>query len=186
MVGKNHQTKSQYSLAQILGIWAAATLPMAFLGWIVNPILAPAVDRAVGITGIARVILMTLGLIWQFILSMAIVYREARNLSWSTIKQRFWLNIPRDPKTGEPRKKLWLWLIPLSLLFPAFEFGITPTLSKLWLSIFPFLAEPPGYDFSEALAVPETRAQLVGAWWFFGPWYSRPRPRSLPARARRG
>ncbi len=170
MIGKNHQTKSQYSLAQILGIWAAAALPMAFLGWIVNPILAPSIDQPAGITGIARVILMTLGLIWQFILSMMIVYRETGSLSWSTIRQRLWLNTPRDPKTGEPRRKLWLWLIPLSLLFPAFEFSIIPALAlnKLWVSLFPFLAEPPGYDFSDALAAPGIRTQLVGAWWFFG------------------
>ena len=28
-------TQRQYGLAKILGIWAAATLPMAILGWIV-------------------------------------------------------------------------------------------------------------------------------------------------------
>jgi hypothetical protein len=31
----------QYSLWQILGIWVAASLPMAILGWIVAPALAP-------------------------------------------------------------------------------------------------------------------------------------------------
>ena len=34
-------TTAQYSLAKILGIWAAAALPMAILGWIVAPALAP-------------------------------------------------------------------------------------------------------------------------------------------------
>ena len=168
MIEAKHQTESQYSLAQIMGIWAIAALPMAVLGWLVNPILAPYIDRPVGIMGIARVIVLTLGLIWQFIVSLAIVHREEGNLFWSTIKQRLWLNTPRDPKTGKPRKKLWLWLIPLSLLVPAFSFGITPTLNRVWVSIFPFLAEPPGYDFSEFLASSENRARLVGAWWFFG------------------
>ena len=170
MVAKKQQTDSQYTLTQILGIWAAVALPMALLSWVINPILAPSIDGPVGITGIARVILMTLGLMWQFILSMVIVYREAGNLSWSTIRQRFWLNAPRDPKTGEPRSKLWLWLIPLALLFPAFELDIIPVsaLNRLWVSLFPFLAEPPEYNFSKLIASPEGQAQLVGAWWFFG------------------
>ncbi len=170
MINENHQTKPQYSLPQVLGIWVAAALPMALLGWVVNPVFAPSIDGLVGITGIARVVLLTLGLTWQFILSMMIVYREAGSLSWSTIRQRLWLNTPRDPKTGEPRRKLWLWLIPLSLLFPAFEFIIIPSLAlnKLWVSLFPFFAEPPEYSFSKLIASPEIRAQLVGAWWFFG------------------
>jgi hypothetical protein len=31
----------QYSLAKILGIWALATVPIGFLGWIAFPLLAP-------------------------------------------------------------------------------------------------------------------------------------------------
>jgi membrane protease YdiL (CAAX protease family) len=170
MTDKNHQTMSQYSLPHILGIWIAAALPMALLGWVVNSALAPSIDRAAGIQGIARVVLLTLGLMWQFILSMIIVYREAGNLSWSTIRQRLWLNTPRDPRTGEARRILWLWLIPLSLLFPTFEIIIIPALklNKLWVSLFPIFAEPPQYSFSKLIASPEFRAQLVGAWWFFG------------------
>lgn len=33
-------TEGQYSLAQILGIWVAAALPMALLGWVAHPALA--------------------------------------------------------------------------------------------------------------------------------------------------
>ena len=33
-------TEEQYSLAKILGIWVAAALPMAILGWVVHPALA--------------------------------------------------------------------------------------------------------------------------------------------------
>lgn len=158
----------QYSLTRVLAVWAAAALPMAFLGWIANPFLAPYVDPAVGLRGTARFILMTVGLIWQFVLSMIIVYNEAGNLRWSTIKERLWLNMPRDPKTGEPRRKLWLWLILFVPLFPALSFTLGPVLSKLWISIFPFLAEPQAYSASEFLSSPDTRARLVGAWWFFG------------------
>ncbi|MCI0691664.1 CPBP family intramembrane metalloprotease [candidate division KSB1 bacterium] len=167
-INKDFLTTSQYSLAQILGIWAAAAFPMALLGWVADPFLAPYIDPAMGIRGIARIIVMTLGLMWQFILSMIIVYHEAGNLRWSTIKERFWLNTPRDPRTEEPRRKLWLWLLLFVPLSPALTFTVSPILNKLCISLFPFLAEPPGYSFSEIMTSPEIRAQLVGAWWFFG------------------
>ena len=38
-------TGKQYSLVKILGIWAAAALPMGILGWVVYPVLTP--DRLV-------------------------------------------------------------------------------------------------------------------------------------------
>ena len=31
----------QYSLAQILAVWAAAAIPMAVLAWVVAPLLGP-------------------------------------------------------------------------------------------------------------------------------------------------
>jgi len=34
-------TEGQYSLVKILGIWAAAAVPMGILGWVVAPALAP-------------------------------------------------------------------------------------------------------------------------------------------------
>jgi membrane protease YdiL (CAAX protease family) len=170
MTDESHQAKPQYSLPQVLGIWAAAALPMALLGWVFTPVLAPSIDRSVGIAGIARVVLLTLGLMWQFVLSMLVVYHEAGNLSWSAIKDRLWLNTPRDPGTGEPRRTLWLWLIPLSLLFPVFEFIVMPALAvnRLWVALFPFFAEPPEYSLSTLMASPDLRGQLVGAWWFLG------------------
>ena len=88
----------QYSLTQILGIWAAAALPMGILGWVVHPALAANADT-LG-SGVIRVILLMVGLIWQFVLSMIIVYREEGDLRWSTIRRRFWLNTPRDRKTS--------------------------------------------------------------------------------------
>ena len=35
------ETNEQYSLAKILAIWAAATLPMFILAWVAFPALAP-------------------------------------------------------------------------------------------------------------------------------------------------
>jgi membrane protease YdiL (CAAX protease family) len=154
----------QYPLSRILGIWALAALPMGILGWIVAPALAPDIESDPIGAIVTRVGVLTVGLIWLFILSMIIVYREEGDLRWTTIKRRLWLNTPRDPKTGVPRRKLWLWAIPFVILISLWELVLAPILDNLWVSIFPFLAEPPGFALGTALGSPEVQAQFVGAW----------------------
>ena len=161
-------TGEQYSLAKILGIWAAAALPMGILGWVVYPALTP--NRVADPFGaaITRSILMTAGLVWLFVLVMLIVYREEGDLRWQTMRRRLWLNTPRDPKTGEPRRRLWLWLIPIVILALASPQTYGAALRDLWVQVLPFLAPPPGYDAAGALfESPELRAQVVGAWGFY-------------------
>ncbi|MFC1861797.1 lysostaphin resistance A-like protein [Chloroflexota bacterium] len=162
------QSESQYSLVKILGIWVAAALPMAILGWIVAPALAPDFTSNPIVAGATRVGLLSVGLIWQFVLAMIIIYREEGNLRWATIRRRGRLNTPRDPKTGEPRHRMLLWLIPISILFVALTFFVFPMLDRLWVGALPFLAEPPSFAFGALLESPEIQAQLVGAWWFVG------------------
>ncbi|MGB7031701.1 MAG: CPBP family intramembrane glutamic endopeptidase [Syntrophobacteria bacterium] len=161
-------TEKQYSLVKILAIWAAAALPMGILGWVVYPALTP--DRVADPFGAAviRSILMAVGLAWLLVLVLLIVYREEGDLRWQTIRRRLWLNTPRDPKTGEPRRRLWLWLIPIVILALASQQTYGAALRNLWVQILPFLAPPPGYDAAAALfESPELRAQLVGAWGFY-------------------
>jgi uncharacterized protein len=160
--------KEQYSLATILGIWALAVIPMGILSWIVFPALSPDYSSDPLGAGVTRIVLLTLGLIWLFILSMIIVRREEGDLRWTTVKRRLWLNTPRDPKTGETRRKLWLWVIPFLLGIFVWELAITAYVDGLFVSIFPFLAEPPGYSFGAIFGSPEILQGLVGAWWFFG------------------
>ena len=163
------QSNDQYSLAKILGIWAAAAVPMGILGMVVYPALTP--DRVADPlkAGSTRLILLTAGLVWQFVLAMLIVYREEGDLRWGTVRRRLWLNAPLDPKTGEPRRKLWLWAIPFSVLAFASPQLLGPVLIKLWTGILPFLAPAPGFDPTEALLrSSEMQAQLVGAWGFYG------------------
>ena len=92
---------------------------------------------------------------------MIILYREEGNIRLKTIRRRFWLNNPISPKTGEKNKKLWWWIIPLILLTVAVEFLLSGPLNDLWVTLFPFLAEPPGYNAAELFENPE---QWVGAW----------------------
>ena len=70
------------------------------------------------------------------------------------------------PKTGQPRGRLWLWLIPIILLAAAFEFAVSPALTRLWTSIFPFFAEPPGYRLEALMDTPtRTPADDFAAWY---------------------
>ena len=155
------QETSQYTLSQIVAIWLAAGAPMWILGWLVYPALIgelTAVDA-----GLLRIKLLTVGLIWQFVLAMLILYREEGNIRLSTIRRRFWLNSPVSPKTGQKDNRLWWLLIPLILLNIAHELGVAPFLNDLWIKFLPFLAEPEGYS-PAILFAPELRALWVGAW----------------------
>jgi membrane protease YdiL (CAAX protease family) len=111
--------------------------------------------------------LLTVGLIWQFVLAMINLYREEGNIRLGTISRRFWLNHPVSAETGEAKKSLWWWIVPLILLVTSVEIGFRPVLVNVWTAIFPFFAEPKGYDAS-ALFAPELRAQWIGAWELLG------------------
>ncbi|MFC2039031.1 CPBP family intramembrane glutamic endopeptidase [Chloroflexota bacterium] len=164
----NNKAESQYSIAKILGIWFAAAAPMGLLAWFVKPLLAP--DYTVDPLGAAKVKvgLLTLGLLWTFILSLLILYREKGNIRWPTIKERFWLNAPLDNKTGESRHKLWLWMIPaIIILFLVWTFAPL-TVDRWWITLFPFFAAPPDGNLGPVLQQPELASQLVGDWLFVG------------------
>lgn len=157
--------KDQYTLWQILGIWLTAGAPMWLLGWVAYP--AMSVDLPPVDAGLLRMKLLTVGLVWQFVLAMLVLYREEGDIRLGTISRRFWLNHPVSAKTGETKKSLWWWIVPLILLVAFVEIGFRSALVNLWTAIFPFFAEPKGYDAS-ALFAPELRAQWVGAWGLLG------------------
>jgi membrane protease YdiL (CAAX protease family) len=164
---KAERAEAQYSLAKILGIWAAATLPMSILSWIVYPLVAPGFESDPFGSAVMRVVLLTLGLIWLFVLSMLIVRQEEGDLRWETVKQRLRLNPPRDPKTGEQRQRLWLWVVPALLGIALVDIVLASRIDNLWVSIVPFFAERPGYSFGAFFESQEILGRLVGAWWFF-------------------
>jgi uncharacterized protein len=167
---KGRIDSEQYSLAKILGIWALAAAPMGILGWmgwIVSPLLASNFGLdPVGVF-VTRLVLLTLGLIWLFVLSMIIVRREEGDLRWATIKRRLRLNTPREPATGAPRARLWLWVVPFLVGVTVVELVLGSSLANAWGVVFPFLAEPAGYGFGAIFESQEILAGLEGAWWFF-------------------
>ncbi len=159
MVGgpPSERRSEQYSLAKILGIWALATVPMGILGWIGFPLLARDFETDPLGSGVTRVVLLTLGTIWLFVLSMIIVRREEGALRWATVKRRLRLNVPREPTTGEPRARLWLWVGPFLVAIAVVQvIGFSP------------FEEPAGYSLDAIFGSPEILRRLEGAWWFFG------------------
>jgi len=157
--------KDQYTLGQVLGIWLAAGTPMWLLSWVAYPTLSAGLSAIDA--GLLRMKLLTVGLIWQFVLAMIILYREEGNVRLSTISRRFWLNHPVSARTGETKKALWWWVIPLIVLYAFLEIGLRSSLIDVWLKLFPFFADPGGSNF-EAVFAPEIRAQWIGNWGFLG------------------
>jgi membrane protease YdiL (CAAX protease family) len=162
------QSNDQYSLAKILGIWALATVPMTILSWVVYPVVTPDFEANPLGAGVTRMNVILVGLIWQFVLAMIIVYREEGDLRWATIKRRLRLNTTLDPNTGQPRGRLWLWFAPLFIGVLLKDMILSSKLIDFWVSIFPFFAAPPGFDAGAILGSAEVQAQLYGAWWFLG------------------
>jgi uncharacterized protein len=140
---------------------------MGILGWVASPLLAPGFGSDPLGAGVTRLMLLTLGLIWLFVLSMIIVRREEGNLRWATVKRRLRLNAPREPATGEPRARLWLWAVPFLVAVAVVELVLDTPIENAWVSVFPFLAEPAGYSFDAIFRSQEILERLEGAWWFF-------------------
>jgi membrane protease YdiL (CAAX protease family) len=108
----------QYSKAGVLGVWAAAALPMAVLAWVVAPAIAGhgAGERRFVLTLLTA---LTFGLIWQAALVLILVWRESRDLSWTSLRDRLWL---RQPSTETRRGgRLWWWVPVFALALGALD-----------------------------------------------------------------
>ena len=78
----------------VLGVWAAAAVPMGLLAWVVAPLVA---DQLSGPGALARALIacLTVGLVWQFVLVVVLVRREQGTLRWSVVREALWLRAPR-------------------------------------------------------------------------------------------
>jgi len=146
----------QYRRRAIFVIWAAAALPMAALAWLVAPAFE---DRFGGDGNVplakALLVVLTVGLVWQFVLVAFLVGREQRSLRWSTIREALWLRSPQSPRSGRRGGRVWLILIPLMLAFAAEE-------------LIPQVAMPENRDMGTLLESDTGQAFLNGAWGWFG------------------
>jgi membrane protease YdiL (CAAX protease family) len=143
----------QFTLPEILGVWAAAALPMAALAWIVAPLLR---DQLGGPEPLARalLILLTVGLIWQFVLVLILVRRELGGLEWARVRQALWLRKPRDPRTGRVGGRVWWWALPFIILFGLKE-------------LLPGISGPESRDFGVFLSTESGKQFFHGAWGWF-------------------
>jgi hypothetical protein len=88
---------TQYSLLKILTIWAIVATPMPILAFVVAPMIAP---QGHWHYLLSAWLMLICGMIWQFIVSVWILYHELDDFTWAAIKARIWLQAPRDPNTG--------------------------------------------------------------------------------------
>ncbi|MGZ4595415.1 MAG: CPBP family intramembrane glutamic endopeptidase [Actinomycetes bacterium] len=105
----------QYSLRQILGVWAAVTIPMSVLGWIVAPWLSHRLDGRDPFID-ALLISFNVGLLWMITLVLILVWREQGSLAWPRVRDALWLRAPQDPKTGRVGGKVWWWALFFTVL----------------------------------------------------------------------
>jgi membrane protease YdiL (CAAX protease family) len=151
--GARYEAVRQYSLTQILGVWAAAAIPMGVLAWIIAPWLR---DQLGGDEPLAQALLtlLTLGLIWQFVLVLILVRRELVELEWSRVRDALWLRPPRDPNTGRVGGRVWWWLLPFILIF-----GLE--------QLVPAIPGPSVRDFGDFLDSDRGEDFFSGAWGWF-------------------
>lgn len=144
----------QYSAATVLGLWAAVTAPMAGLAFAVGPLLAPhlALQR-----GLLHWVLMVVGMMWQFVLSVVLLKREGP-LTWASVRGRIRLNAPRAPRGGATRARLWWWVVPVLVVNLGLGYAAGP-LDDLWSRITGL--QEPAWAAIRSLADP----QFVGQWW---------------------
>jgi hypothetical protein len=119
-------------------IWASVTAPMALLAFVVAPAVIPGTSLH---PGLVHWMLMVVGMMWQFVVSLAVLRHELGGLHWPTLKKRIRLNLPRDPRTAKPRKVLFLWAVPA---FAANGLGgyLACRLDTAWTNWLPALREP--------------------------------------------
>jgi uncharacterized protein len=110
-----------WTVGRVLAVWATAALPMGILAWVVAPLLAQTLSGPAPLAE-AVTLCLTTGLIWQFVVVVAILRREQGSLSWAAAKDALWLHAPSQPRTGRRGGVLWLILVPCMLLFGAEEF----------------------------------------------------------------
>jgi uncharacterized protein len=148
-----YEAVRQYSLAQILAVWAAAAVPMGVLAWIVAPWLR---DQLGGRDPFAEALLIciTAGLVWQFVLVLILVRRELGGLEWPRVRDALWLRRPRDPRTGRVGGRVWWWVLLFIVVF-----GIE--------AVLPAIPGPSVRDFADFLDSDRGEDFFSGAWGWF-------------------
>lgn len=160
------QQERQFTLAQIVGLWTAAAIPMALLAWLVVPVV---VDQVAFPAVLVYWLVLMIGVAWQTAVSLWVIARHEGSLNWETVRRFVRLNAPRDPKTGVPcLRPFWrvpfLWPIVviclgIGVLAPVLLFVLRRFTTFDYYN-FPILLWPAYANVTE-LASPE----FAGQWW---------------------
>jgi membrane protease YdiL (CAAX protease family) len=157
--------EGQYRLSRILVVWVVATLPMVVLAWGITPLLIPRVNWP---PIIFYWLVVLLGMLWQFLLSLWIIRGETGGLKWNALRRRVWLDLPHEPQSGEPRARLLWRAIPGTLIagmilaLGVFILPLSPYLIKLaGLDSLTGILHMPSYTYALELSSPE----FSGWWW---------------------
>ncbi|HEX5568216.1 MAG TPA: type II CAAX endopeptidase family protein [Streptomyces sp.] len=108
----------QYRLRGVLGVWAAATVPMSVLGWIVAPWLGDRIGARDPFIE-SLLICFTVGLLWMLALVVVLVRREQGSCAWATMRAALWLGAPRNPRSGRTGGRVWWWVLAFTALSAA-------------------------------------------------------------------
>lgn len=149
----------QYSLAKVLGIWAAATVPMGLLAFVVVPYVIPRTSLH---PGLVHWIAMVVGMMWQFVLSLLVLRSELGGLRWAKVRERIRWQRPTDPSRGGSGRLVALWVVVAIVANQAGGWLAGP-LDTVWTHVFPLFSER-SYTRIEGLVDPQFRGQ----WWILG------------------
>lgn len=140
----------QLSLPGIIGVWAAAAVPMAVAAWVLAPMIAAGSASPTALAQ-ALIVLLTAALAWQFVMVVVLVFLEQRSLRWAVVRDALWLRAPQNPKTGKRGGRMW-WSVPIFVV----AFAL--------VELLPFEIPPvAGHDFGTFLGKPEGQAMLSGS-----------------------
>lgn len=151
----------QYSLKQIILIWLLAAVPMGVLGWIVAPFLSTITNVN---PAVMRVLMLSLGLLWEFILVIILMKRETGDLKLQSLKRRLWLKHPTNPITKKIDKRMYWFTLPLLALSALNSLVISPKIDRFISGLFPILSELDSMNID--IFIESSKSSLVGAWWF--------------------
>jgi len=126
---------------------------MALLMWVGAPALSRRMHGPQALTR-AMILCLTAGMVWQFVLTMALVAREQHTLRWSTVRDVLWLRPPRNPRSGRIGGRAWLIIVPL-LVATAIE------------ELIPTLPHPLSHDFGNIMQSDTGQHFLRGSWMWF-------------------
>jgi membrane protease YdiL (CAAX protease family) len=139
-----------WTTRHVLGLWAAAALPMAALAWLVAPALSHVFSGEAAFVQ-ALIVSLAAGLIWQFALVLIVVRREQGTLRWPVVKAALWLTPPTSPRTGKRGGSLW-WLVLVGGLLLALE------------EMLPSIPSPVSRDLATFFGSSEGQAWMSGNW----------------------